>query len=284
MNYRHIYHAGNFADVIKHLLLIQIIEHLKQKEAAFFVLDTHAGTGMYDLHSTEALKTNEAVSGIGRILAASTPTSHPVIRKYINIIQHFNANSDCKTLSKYPGSPALIASLIRPQDRLLANELHPEDYASLRQVAAQFLTPIKTLHLDAYTALKANLPPKEQRGLVLIDPPFEDKEEFTSLALHLKQALKRWQHGTYMIWFPLKLHLPIAQFYEEISALSTSKTLLIEGWAHPAYTPNNFNGSGLIILNTPWQLDTVLKEYIPFLNTHLFTANAPGIKLRWLAP
>lgn len=281
MNYRHLYHAGNFADVIKHLVLIQIIEHLKQKEAPFFVLDTHAGKGLYDLTSVEAQKTLEASEGIQTLLKQPMPQIPPLLTRYKEIIQHFNRGS-FPSITSYPGSPAMIASLIRPQDRLLANELHPEDYTALNRVMKRFLVPVKTLHLDAYMVLRANVPPKEKRGVVLIDPPFEKPDEFTVLSASLKEALNRWRHGIYMIWFPLKLHLPIAAFYQDIKALSVPKTLLIESWKHPVSTPDQFNGCGIIVLNTPWQLDTTLSQYTPFLHQTLFSPPAPGIRTRWL--
>jgi 23S rRNA (adenine2030-N6)-methyltransferase len=282
MNYRHIYHAGNVSDIIKHLILLQIIEHLKQKEAPFFVLDAHAGVGLYDLTSEEAHKTHEAEAGIGKLLQSLSPhlPLHPVLEKYIHIIKSFNPS--LPQLKHYPGSPAFISYLIRTQDRFLANELHPEDYLALRKTVSMLPHPIKTLHMDAYAALKANLPPKEKRGVVLIDPPFEDKDEFVSLVPHLKQALKRWHNGTYMIWFPLKLHLPIHQFYQEIAALNVPKTWLLESWVQPASTPDTLNGCGIIIMNTPWELDTKFMHYSKVLQNTLLPKAAPGFKTRWL--
>jgi len=281
MNYRHLYHAGNFADVVKHLVLIQVIEHLKQKNAPFFALDTHAGKGLYDLTSAEAQKTLEASQGIGNLLMHQIPEAPPLLSTYTRLIRHFNPGRFPSVIC-YPGSPAIIASLIRPQDRLLANELHPEDYQQLKAMAKQFMVSVKPLHLDAYMALRANLPPKEKRGLVLIDPPFEKPDEFTLLAGHLKEALKRWSYGIYMIWFPLKLHLPVSTFYQEIKALSIPKTLLLEAWRCLPSTPDQLNGCGMIILNAPWQLDTVFEKVTPFLNKGLFPPSAPGIQMRWL--
>lgn len=279
MNYRHIYHAGNFADVIKHLMLIQVVEHLKQKEAPFFVLDTHAGIGLYDLTSQEAQKTKEAQAGIHHFIQQPLKNIHPILNHYLDIINAFNPADH---IQHYPGSPALINYLIRAQDRFLANELHPEDYLTLRKTVSRLPMPMKTLHIDGYTALKSLLPPKEKRGLVLIDPPFEDKNEFESLIVALKEALKRWKTGIYMIWFPLKLHLPILKFYQEIAELNIPKTWLLETWVKPAHTPESFNGCGIIILNAPWKLDANFAAYSTVLQKLLLPPTAPGFKSKSL--
>lgn len=278
MNYRHIYHAGNFADVIKHLMLIQTIEHLKQKETPFFVLDTHAGIGIYDLTSEQAQKTHEADAGIQQLM--QHPLKHPIIEQYLSIIRSFNPAGT--NIHYYPGSPALTSYLLRPQDRFIANELHPEDHLTLRKTASRLPMLFKVLNTDASIALKAHLPPKENRGLVLIDPPFEEKDEFEFLIENLKQALKRWRTGVYMIWFPLKLHLPILEFYKEITALNIPKTWLLETWVKPIYMPESFNGCGIIILNTPWKLDTDFEGYSASLQNALLPKPSPGFKTEWL--
>jgi 23S rRNA (adenine2030-N6)-methyltransferase len=276
MNYRHIYHAGNFADVIKHLLLIQVIERLKLKETPFFVLDTHAGIGLYNLSSEQAQKTKEANSGIMALL--ETELENQDLINYINIIRSFNTDG---TLTVYPGSPAITSNLMRSQDRLLANELHPDDYNALVENSKHMQNRIRKINMDAYQALQANIPPKERRGLVLIDPPFEEKNEFEVLAKQIENALKRWGTGTYVIWFPLKAHLPIEKFYANIKVLNVPKTLLVECWIDQKNAPG-LSGCGMIVLNTPWLVDERMGQMAGELQKYICPAGAPGIEIRWL--
>jgi 23S rRNA (adenine2030-N6)-methyltransferase len=273
MNYRHIYHAGNFADVVKHLLLIQVIERLKLKDTPFFVLDTHAGIGIYDLESEQAQKTKEADAGIAALWNAEIKNQD--IIDYINLVKGFNPDGNLKY---YMGSPMVAASIMRGDDRLLANELHPADQEQLAINLKTLLKRVKTTRIDAYHSLLANLPPKERRGMVLIDPPFEDKNEFETLAKELKQAIKRWSIGTYLIWFPLKTHLPIEQFYKEVKALNVPKTLLIECWIADKNTPENLNGCGMIVLNTPWLVDDRMRDMTPELEKFV----CEKVEMRWL--
>ena len=184
MNYRHIYHAGNFSDVVKHAVLALLIEHLKHKDKPFFVLDTHAGIGRYDLDSPEAKKTGESANGIGRLMAA--PAVPPELDAYLGAIAALNARSK-GALRWYPGSPGLIRSLLRPRDRLVAVELHPDDAAKLEATFRRDFQ-VKVLHMDGYAALKSLLPPSERRGLALVDPPFEVTDEFDRLAKGLVQG------------------------------------------------------------------------------------------------
>ncbi|MCD6035927.1 MAG: hypothetical protein K0R63_1668 [Rickettsiales bacterium] len=279
MNYRHIYHAGNFADVLKHVILLQVLEYLKRKDTPFFVLDTHAGIGLYDLSSEEAEKTGEARDGIEALFSLEPRLTHPLLKQYLALVKHVGRYLPYPA---YPGSPAIIANLLRVQDRFLANELHREDVKALRRATKFFPQPVTILHEDGYQAMRAQLPPKERRGLVLIDPPFEEKDEFETLVAQLKQGLKRWHNGVYMIWYPIKSHLPMDIFYCEIKALNVPKTLRIECWITPQNEPECLNGCGLLLLNTPWQVDTVMEEMRPELEQVFCPKGTPGITVEWL--
>ena len=201
MNYRHAYHAGNFADVVKHVVLSRIIEYLKRKDAPFRVIDTHAGIGLYDLSSDEAAKTGEWLDGIGRIAGkAFSPEATALLAPYLDAA---GLNDGTGAIKSYPGSPLIARRLLRKQDRLFAIELHPEDAAELRQLFAGDIQT-RVLELDGWLALGAQLPPKERRGLVLVDPPFEEPGEFDRMADALIKAHQRWPGGIYALWYPVK--------------------------------------------------------------------------------
>lgn len=246
MNYRHAYHAGNFADVMKHAVLALVVEHLKKKEKPFFQLDTHAGTGMTDLSGEEAQKTGEYGQGIARLLAAANP--HPALGAYLDAVRALGGSP----LARYPGSPALMAHLARANDRLAFCELHPEDAAALR---ANFRRDarVKCHEMDGYTALKAMLPPKERRGLILIDPPFEDRGEFDALARALSEATRRFATGTFLLWYPVKDPSVSGAFLERLAAEGPPKTLALELHVMAA-DPARMTGSGMIVVNPPFSL------------------------------
>lgn len=246
MNYRHAYHAGNFADVMKHAILTLVIEHLKKKEKPFFLLDTHAGTGMTELEGEEAQKTGEYRQGIARLLEAENP--HPALAPYLAAIRALGNDP----LSRYPGSPALMAHLARPDDRLAFCELHPEDAKALR---ANFRRDarVKTHEMDGYTALKAMLPPKEKRGCVLIDPPFEDRAEFDALFRALMEAHRRFATGTFLLWYPVKDPSVSGAFLERLASDGPPRTLALELHVMAA-DPARMTGSGMIVVNPPFAL------------------------------
>lgn len=262
MNYRHAYHAGNFADVLKHLVLTLVIEHMKLKPAPFRVIDTHAGVGLYDLTSLEAAKTGEWQGGIGRILAEPVPgDAGAILAPYLDTI---NSENPGGTFSYYPGSPLIARRLLRGQDVLVANELHPEDHASLaRQFARDGQT--KILNLDGWTALKSLLPPKERRGVILIDPPFEEAGELDRLVTGLEAALRRFATGTFMLWYPVKALRPIDRFLAAISALRLEKILVVELFIRPPADPDRLNGTGLVVINPPFTLADRLNAVMPEL-------------------
>lgn len=262
MNYRHIYHAGNFADVFKHWILTILLEKLIEKPTPFFVLDTHSGLGIYDLKHLHAQKTLEQNSGVQRILQT---TLDPAFQSYYDILCNINPTQF------YPGSPKIIQSFLRAQDRLFATELHEEDFLQLRDNFEDDRR-IKVLHQSGYDAIKALLPPLERRGLVFIDPPFEKTDEFTQIIAALQIGLERFAHGTYAIWYPIKEQRQVQKFYIELSRLPINKYLYIELHANEPIL-NQLNSCGLAIINPPWQLDKKLKDNIPKLLQYLQLPN-----------
>ncbi|HEY0232665.1 MAG TPA: 23S rRNA (adenine(2030)-N(6))-methyltransferase RlmJ, partial [Dokdonella sp.] len=210
MNYRHAFHAGNFADVFKHTILLELIDALEAKPGAFCYVDTHAGRGRYDLHSDEAMKTGEAAAGVQRLLAA--PALPDALRRYVAQLRAFDAGSD-EDLRQYPGSPLLAQARMRGQDRAILCELQAEEAAALKS-ALRGDTRLAIHQRDGYAALKALLPPPQKRGLVLIDPPFEAQAaEFDTIAVALADALRRWPNAIYAIWYPIKLRETLLPFY-----------------------------------------------------------------------
>src|SRR5258706_15417562 len=201
MNYRHAFHAGGFADVIKHIVLVRILTYLQDKPAAFRVIDTHAGAGLYDLTSEEARRGGERLTGIARVVQARfSETTLPLIKPYLDIVRAFNPERDLKT---YPGSPLIARALLRPQDRLTACEVEPQARKRLID-ALRRDTQARVVDLDGWLALPAFVPTKERRGLVLIDPPFEAKNEFERLAAGFAEAFAKWPSGSYLLWYPVK--------------------------------------------------------------------------------
>jgi 23S rRNA (adenine2030-N6)-methyltransferase len=262
MNYRHIYHAGNFADVLKHAVLARIISYLKRKEAAFRVIDTHAGIGLYDLGSEEAQKTGEWRGGIGKLLDA-TLTGAPAewLHDYLSVVRALNPQDG---LRLYPGSPLLTRHLLRRQDRLTAIELHPEDAQSLKKVFAGD-HHVRVIGLDGWLALGAHLPPKEKRGLVLVDPPFEEEGEFARMIDGLNKAHRRWPGGIYAFWYPVKDRAAVERFR---TALRGSGILRILDATLSIRAPSpepKLDGCGMAIVNPPYVLDRELSEILPVL-------------------
>lgn len=264
MNYRHAFHAGHFADVFKHVALILLLESLLTKDKPFCYLDTHAGTGRYDLKSREALKTKESETGIVELMGIKGKKPK-VITQYLHLVSHFN---ESKQLRYYPGSPRIARSLLRPDDKMILTELHPEDARTLKN---EFKHDKQTsVHLlDGYQGLKAFLPPNPRRGLVLIDPPFENPKEFDVLIKSLKMAIQRWSTGIYMVWYPVKTRYLITAFERKLKNLSAKEILIAELCLFPDDSPLALNGSGLAIINPPWQFEKKLQEVLPWLLTAL---------------
>ena len=280
MNYRHAYHAGSFADVVKHAILALVLSHLKQKEKPFFVLDTHAGIGRYDLASVEAMKTKEAEGGILRLWAA--PRVPAELEDYLACVRALNGRG--KGAPRwYPGSPRLMRQLMRPQDRLVAVELHPDDAARL---AAEFRRDpaVNVMRMDGYTAAKSLLPPAERRGLVVIDPPFEETDEFERLARGLRQAYRRWATGIYAIWYPVKDVAAAAAFLDAVKASGIRRILSTELWVEKPGDPEKLTGTALLLVNPPWNLQPALETLLAFLSAVLARAPGAGFKVSWLVP
>lgn len=283
MNYRHAFHAGNFADVVKHATLARIITHLKEKPAAFRVIDTHAGAGLYDLSGPEASRTGEWRLGIGRLLAADlAPAARALLAPYLDVITALNPGGSLKL---YPGSPALAQSWLRDQDRLVACEREPNAARAL----ADFIhgdARAKAVEIDGYTALNAYVPPKERRGLVLIDPPYEQPDEFERLTQALAAAHRKWPTGIYAAWYPLKNLRETAAFARSIAASGIARVLRAELTLVQADS-ERLGGSGLIVVNPPWRLEEELSVLMPALAKALGAPGksaAPGAaRVDWLA-
>lgn len=269
MNYRHAYHAGNFADVLKHAVLSLVLVHMAKKEAAFRVIDTHAGIGMYDLAGEEAGKTGEWKGGIGRLIGPDAPAlptaAAALLAPYLRAVRACNPEGGLRT---YPGSPSLALALMRAQDRLVANELHPEDAATLGRVLARDRRA-KVLGLDGWLALKAQLPPKERRGVILVDPPYEETGELDRLAQGLQNALRRFAGGVVLLWYPIKDPRHIAHFHRTIAAIAPPETLAVELLVRAPSDTDRLNGSGLVVINPPFTLEADLAVLLPVLAERL---------------
>ena len=239
MNYRHAYHAGNFADCMKHAILLVLLKSLARKPAGFCVLDTHAGCGQYDLSSEEAQKTGEWKSGIGRLL----DSEEPALQDYLSAV---------RDLGLYPGSPALARHALRPQDQLVACELHPEDVRPLRRLFRDD-PQVSIHHRNGYEALRARLPPKDlKRGLVLIDPPFEKLDDFTQCAGAISLIRNRFRAGIVAVWYPIKHRTPVRAFYNALKDAGIRDILACEFLLRPALDPSRLNGCGMLVVNAPF--------------------------------
>jgi 23S rRNA (adenine2030-N6)-methyltransferase len=321
MNYRHAFHAGNFADVVKHVVLARILVHLRGKPAAFRVIETHAGAGVYDLAGEEASRSGEWRAGIGRLLTAPiAPAVQALLKPYLDVIASLNSAPAARlvpaqagtqgddssqnqrsldhgvrgneqvadassgmesTLTTYPGSPALARAFLRPQDRLVACELEPKAYALLAHHVARDRR-IKTVAIDGWIALNAYVPPSERRGIVIVDPPFEEAQDFTRLAHGLEAAHRKWASGIYVLWYPIKGRQEPDALARRLKRSSVARILRAElaVGATPAQGP--LGGCGLIIINPPWTLENELAAILPELVNALGSRNS-NYRLDWIA-
>lgn len=249
LSYRHSFHAGNHADVLKHIVLMLILENLKLKEKGFFYLDTHSGVGRYRLSSNESKKTGEYKEGIGR-LWDQTDLPEDVAR-YVKMIKKLNYGG--KELRYYAGSPLIAAELLRPQDRALLTELHPSDYPILRNNFSDDKNV--TVKCDnGFQQVKATLPPKERRGLVLIDPPYELKDDYDLVVKAIEEGYKRFATGTYAIWYPVVLRQQTKRIFKGLEATGIRKILRIELAVRPDSDQRGMTASGMVVINPPWTL------------------------------
>jgi 23S rRNA (adenine2030-N6)-methyltransferase len=267
MNYRHAFHAGGFADVVKHAVLALLIQQLKQKEGAFRVIDTHAGIGLYDLAGSEASRSGEWRDGIGRLWQRDLePELASLLAPLLGAVKAANGPAD--TLRFYPGSPWIARHLFRRQDRLTAVELHPRDVKALAAVFAGDIQ-VRTIALDGWLALGAFVPPKERRGLVLVDPPYEETDEFDRLLDGFVNAHRRWPTGMYALWYPVKDLVAIDRLRIGLEKSGIRRLLRAELTVRDRGAGGTFNGTGLIICNPPWQfgktLAALLTGLVPIL-------------------
>jgi 23S rRNA (adenine2030-N6)-methyltransferase len=265
MNYRHAFHAGNFADVMKHALLVRILAYLQRKETPLRVIDTHAGIGLYDLTADEAERTGEWVEGVGRLDRPFSPEVEEILAPYRKVIADVRARHG-ETI--YPGSPGIVRELLRRQDRGVFVELHPADVEVLNE-AFNMVSNLKVMHLDGWTALNALIPPKEKRGLVLIDPPYEKTGELERLGTELLAALKKWPTGVYAGWYPIKDVGAVDAVVARLNEQSPRPGLRLELYVDDPRDRSRLNGSGLFVLNPPWSLKDEAETLLPALAERL---------------
>ncbi len=277
MNYKHIYHAGNFADVAKHVALMYCILALQRKDAAIFVLDSHAGRGYYDLQAAEAHKSGEAQRGVQRLIETSIGAA--ALADYFAAIRARRG----KRLARYPGSPALIASALRPQDRAFFVELAPAE-ARAQEREIQSVGRVRTEIGDGYAALKASLPPHERRGLVLIDPPYESLDELKMMLQAFADAYRRWPGGIYLMWYPIRSASQRSMVHARFEALRIPKVLFADLSIHPDDVGVGLAGSGLMIVNPPYGADAYLRDAYGAIHAGIATRGAGYVEVGRLTP
>lgn len=286
MNYRHHFHAGNYADVFKHALMVPLIRGMQRKEKGFLYLDTHAGRGGYDLSTTTVLpdgreRPPEWPEGIGRLWKDE---SGP-LGDYLALVQQFNLENggEADAPRFYPGSPWVAGKLVRLQDRLALCELREDDAEALahdfranRNVTVQ--------RMDGYTALRAMLPPLEKRALVLIDPPFESASEFTDILTGLREGLKRLPAGVFVVWYPVTERSRSEKFHQDLLALNPPPTLVAELQIAGDNSQIRMKGCGLLVINPPWQIESEIRGLLPTLVERLAVDAGAASRLSWLVP
>jgi 23S rRNA (adenine2030-N6)-methyltransferase len=280
MNYQHAFHAGNFADVHKHVVLTRVLEHLRGKPTAFRVIDTHAGAGRYDLMGTEAARSGEWQDGIERLVDAAHTgrIAQALLAPYLDTVMALNRGGE---LRLYPGSPLIARAQLRPADHLIACETEPRA-AALLKTCLRGDPRAKVLALDGWMALNANIPPKERRGLVLVDPPYEEAADFSRLSGALADANRKWPTGIYMLWYPIKLRDAPDALARRLRRLGLAKVLRCEITLAAPRADSGLVGSGLIVVNPPYTLAEELRTLLPEL-APLFSRSA-AYRLDWLAP
>ena len=280
MNYRHAFHAGNHADVLKHVVLLALVDALQRKDTPCFVLDTHAGRGRYDLGGTEAGKTGEAQAGVAQLLAWARD-ARPLPEAIARYREALRAHDPAGERRSYPGSPLLVAQALRQQDRLAACELQPDEAQALKSALAGDAR-VGVHQRDGYAAIGALLPPKEKRGLVLIDPPYEAQDaEYPMIIDALRTGLTRWPTGQFAVWYPIKRRPTLMPFFRKAVQLPAKSVLAVELLVRPDDSPLRMNGSGILLVNPPWKIEDVLQ---PALQALVKALGEPGASSRveWL--
>lgn len=284
MNYRHSYHAGNFADVLKHIVLARVITYMKNKPQPFRIIDTHAGAGCYDLAGVEAGKTGEWQDGIGRLMAALDGDDRAegeaavaeLIAPYVDAVK---ASNDGEALRFYPGSPMIARHLKRREDTLVANELHPEDQAYLKD-ALHGSPHCKVMGLDGWVAIRSLLPPPERRGVVLIDPPFESRDEFRNLGAAIEQGLKRFAQGVFIAWYPIKDRAAGDGFLAGVQKLGCKSVLDVRLSVGQSFAGLGLMETGVTLFNPPFSLEDELRLILPWLCLHLGEDDAAQYQIK----
>ncbi len=293
MNYRHHYHAGNFADVMKHVLLVQLVRALQQKPKGFLYLDTHAGRGAYDLAVAATgdtlARTPEWPDGIGRLWACTDAPSG--VAEYLEQVRAFDRAQGnlAAEIRFYPGSPSLARVLARPEDRLALCEKHPAEFSALtnefRRAGKSGAAPRVTLQeTDGYVAIRGMLPPPERRALVLIDPPYEAQDEFAQAADALAQGLRRFPTGVFALWYPLTERARVQDFFTAIVALQPPPTVVAELSIASDDSLRKMKGCGVMVVNPPWQFDAAARSSLEFLAPRLAQESGSAGRVTWIVP
>ncbi|MGO4672635.1 23S rRNA (adenine(2030)-N(6))-methyltransferase RlmJ [Bosea sp. 2YAB26] len=281
MNYHHSFHAGNFADILKHVVLMRILTHLGAKDTPYRVIDTHAGAGRYDLGSEEALRTHEWKDGVARLdqspLASSVEALLAPWREAVAVARESHGAGN------YPGSPWLCRHAMRAEDRLIAAELHPTTYKKLAATLGRD-SRCKALAMDGWTALRANVPPKERRGLVLIDPPFEEKDEFTTMAAEFIAAHRKWPTGIYALWYPVKERRAADGLVNAIEDAGIGRLLRLEIDVDRPEAAGGLGATGLLVVNPPWKLAEEALLLLPALCERLAQGPRPRYRCEPIRP
>lgn len=276
LSYRHSYHAGNHADVLKHTVLALCIEYLKEKEKPFVYIDTHAGAGRYRLQSQHAEKTGEYLSGVDRIW--QTPNKPTGIMPYLQVLQRYNNQPQLKC---YPGSPLIAKQLLRLEDRLHLTELHSSDYPLLRH---EFLKDKRAtvLREDGYHQLKSRLPPKERRGIVLLDPSYELKTDYYACVDALREGHRRFSTGIFLLWYPVVSRSQTQRMVNTLVATGIKRIVQIELAVKPDNTQKGMTASGILVVNAPWQLMSTMESILPWLHAALVPEKIGGYTIKEL--
>lgn len=277
MNYRHVFHAGNFADVVKHVVLARVLVRTTAKAKPLCYLETHAGIGLYDLAAPDAQRTGEYRAGVERVLAV--PGLPDAIAPWRDAVAASNPGG---TLRRYPGSPALAAALLRPDDRIVLAELHDEDVVALRRATAGD-DRVAVHHMDGWLAVKAHLPPRERRGVILVDPPFEAPDEFDRMVACLARGHRRFPQGVFVLWYPIKERPSVWRFHEAVATSGVRDVTVAEVTIWPEDTHRRLNGCGLLIVNPPYGLSEDLEAVLPAVHAALGTGHG-GVRIDVLVP